>query len=61
MASLALSNAFLVAVFFLGVALVVLWIALPFAVFGVKSLLRELLGEVRRTNELLERGLPPKR
>jgi hypothetical protein len=36
-----------------GVALVVAWIVLPFAVIGTKPLLRELLEETRHTNELL--------
>jgi heme exporter protein D len=35
------------------VILVVCWIALPFAVLGTKPLLRELLREQRRTNDLL--------
>lgn len=51
------SNAFggslmLVAVIF-GIVLLVCWIVLPFAVIGTKGLLRELLQEQRRTNELL--------
>jgi hypothetical protein len=37
----------------LGTLLVLLWIALPFAVFGSKPLLRSLLREQQRTNELL--------
>jgi uncharacterized protein YoxC len=31
----------------------VLWILLPFAVFGTKDLIREQLAEQKRTNELL--------
>lgn len=31
----------------------ILWILVPFAVFGIKPLLRELIAEQRRTNELL--------
>jgi hypothetical protein len=31
----------------------VLWVLLPFAVFGSKPLLRELLAEQKQTNELL--------
>ena len=31
----------------------VLWILVPFAVFGIKPLLRQLLEEQRRTNQLL--------
>jgi ABC-type spermidine/putrescine transport system permease subunit I len=36
------------------VILVVVWIALPFAVFGIKPLLQVLIDEQRRTNDLLE-------
>jgi hypothetical protein len=43
----------MVAVGFL-VVLTVLWIILPFALFGTKALLRELIAEVRKTNMLLE-------
>lgn len=35
--------------------LLVAWIVLPFAVLGTKPLLRELVSEQRRTNELLAR------
>jgi hypothetical protein len=31
----------------------ILWICMPFAIFGTKPLLRELLAEQRRTNQLL--------
>lgn len=51
-------------IWILGIVLVVVWILLPFAVFGVKPLLRELLREQRRTNELLielRPGAPPAR
>lgn len=37
------------------VALIVLWVLLPFAVFGIKDRLTRLLHEQRRTNALLER------
>jgi heme exporter protein D len=39
----------------IAVALVVavLWIFLPFAVFGMKDILRDLVNEQRRTNQLL--------
>lgn len=36
-----------------GVILSILWILVPFAVFGIKGLLRQLIVEQRRTNELL--------
>ncbi|MBI5016693.1 MAG: hypothetical protein HZB55_14555 [Deltaproteobacteria bacterium] len=46
--------------FGLGVTLLALWIALPFAVFGVKSALRDLLVAQRETNRLLAGlGRPP--
>lgn len=48
----------LMAVAWLGLlVLVVVWIVLPFAVFGLKPLLRELIREQRRTNELLEKAI----
>jgi biopolymer transport protein ExbB/TolQ len=37
-----------------GVVLLILWLFLPFAVFGMKDILRELRNEQRRTNQLLE-------
>jgi len=37
-----------------GLILSVLWILVPFAVFGVKSLLHSLIAEQRRTNQMLE-------
>jgi hypothetical protein len=41
------------------VVLAVCWLILPFAVLGVKPLLRQLIAEQQRTNELLARGEPP--
>ena len=38
--------------------LVICWILLPFAMFGTKPLLRQLLAEAKRTNAILERRLP---
>ena len=38
----------------LAVVMVVCWIVLPFAIIGTKPLLRQLLKEQPRTNELLE-------
>lgn len=41
---------------FLAVGVVlVLWIFMPFSVFGLKGQIRQLAAEQRRTNELLER------
>ncbi len=34
--------------------LVLIWIALPFYVFGIKDLLREVIEEQKKTNELLK-------
>jgi hypothetical protein len=31
----------------------ILWICMPFAIFGTKPILRELLAEQRKTNKLL--------
>jgi hypothetical protein len=37
-----------------GIALLIAWILLPFAMFGLKGRIRELIDETRRTNTLLE-------
>jgi len=42
-----------------GIILAIAWIILPFALFGTKPLLRELIVEVRRTNSLLEQRRAP--
>jgi len=36
------------------VLLAVLWILVPFAIFGIKPLLKQLIAEQRRTNEALQ-------
>ena len=51
-----MSVMYLVAVI-LAIVLLVCWIVLPFAVIGTKPLLRDLLHEQRRTNELLTKQL----
>lgn len=38
----------------LGVAGLILWIVLPFSVFGIKGLIKEAIQEQKRTNELLK-------
>jgi hypothetical protein len=43
----------------LALLVAVLWILLPFAVFGLKGLLRDAIAQQRRTNELLERMAAP--
>jgi hypothetical protein len=35
------------------VLIAILWILMPFAIFGTKDLLRELIREQKRTNEIL--------
>lgn len=37
----------------LGLVIAVLWILMPFAIFGTKDLLRELIREQKKTNEIL--------
>ena len=41
-----------------GIVLAVCWIILPFALIGTKPLLRELIAEMRRNNQLLDQRLP---
>ncbi len=36
------------------VIIAILWILLPFAVFGIKDLARDMIAEQRRTNKMLE-------
>ena len=45
----------------LSVAILVLWVLLPFAVFGIKRRLDSLIWHQRRTNELIEqtKDFPP--
>lgn len=46
----------IVAIFVL--VLAICWIVLPFALIGTKPLLRQLIAETKRTNDLLDRRLP---
>jgi len=52
--------AFSVVAVIFGIVLLICWIVLPFALIGTKPLLRQLISEQRKTNELLElrRGAP---
>lgn len=43
----------LVALVLLALLLAVLWILMPFAIFGTKDVLRAMLKEQKRTNEIL--------
>jgi len=36
------------------IVLAILWICMPFAIFGTKPLLHELLAEQKKTNKLLQ-------
>lgn len=40
-------------VWLFGLVLLIAWIALPFAMFGIKPLLRELIAATKETNKLL--------
>lgn len=42
----------------LGLVLAVLWIFVPFAIFGMKPLLQNILTELRRANALAEARAP---
>ncbi|KAF1701691.1 hypothetical protein [Pseudoxanthomonas suwonensis] len=46
-------NVLMIAAGIFALILTVLWILVPFAVFGIKPLLRQLIAEQRRTNDLL--------
>lgn len=48
----------LVILFFL-IVLAILWLLVPFAIFGIKGLLRDLIQEQRRTNALLSGMVGP--
>jgi len=47
----------------IGALLGLLWLFVPFAIFGIKGLLQQIVAEQRRTNEILSRvhgeRLPP--
>ncbi|MBI5875256.1 MAG: hypothetical protein HZB81_05340 [Deltaproteobacteria bacterium] len=50
----AMMGAFGIVFILLLFVLMAIWIALPFSVFGIKDLLREIAEEQKKTNELLE-------
>ncbi|MGJ7499883.1 hypothetical protein ACSFBF_05945 [Variovorax sp. ZT5P49] len=37
-----------------GILVAILWVLMPFAIFGTKDLLRTLIQEQKRTNDLLQ-------
>ena len=56
----AMMGAFGLLFFLLLVILLILWVALPFSIFGIKDLIREAIEEQKKTNELLQRLLEEK-
>lgn len=50
---LILLAAFMIFFLFAGAVALVLWIMVPFSVFGIKGLVREAIAEQRETNRLL--------
>lgn len=47
----AMTGFFGLALIVLGVLVAILWIFLPFAIFGTKDILREILAELKQINE----------
>ena len=56
----AMMGAFGLLFFLLLVILLILWVALPFSIFGIKDLIREAIEEQKKTNELLKNLLEKK-
>lgn len=54
-----MSQGLIVALVIVGLFVAVLWVLLPFAVFGLKPLMREALAELRAVRAALERLRPP--
>jgi hypothetical protein len=52
-----LGGLYTIAVLFV-IVLAICWIILPFALIGTKPLLRQLLAEMKRNNDLLDQRLP---
>ena len=42
----------------IGIVIMIMWIVLPFAIFGIKPLMHKLIAEVQKTNELLKHRPP---
>jgi len=45
--------------FVLGLVLAVLWILVPFAIFGIKPVLQDILRELRKANAIAEARTSP--
>jgi len=56
----AMMGAFGLLFFLLLFILLILWVALPFSIFGIKDLIREAIEDQKKTNELLQRLLEEK-
>ena len=56
----AMMGAFGLLFFLLLFILLILWVALPFSIFGIKDLIREAIEEHKKTNELLKNLLEKK-
>jgi len=56
----AMMGAFGLLFFLLLFILLILWVALPFSIFGIKDLIREAIEEQKKTNELLKNLLEKK-
>jgi predicted membrane protein len=56
----AMMGAFGIVFIVLFFVLLAIWIALPFSIFGVKDLIREVIEEQKKTNELLKNLLKEK-
>ena len=56
----AMMGAFGLLFFLLLFILLILWVVLPFSIFGIKDLIREAIEEQKKTNELLKNLLEKK-
>lgn len=54
MPSVVFGSVFFLALVGVCLLIAILWILMPFAIFGTKDLLRQLIREQRKTNELLQ-------
>lgn len=54
MSGTAFGATIMLALMLFGILVAILWVLMPFAIFGTKDLLRTLIQEQKRTNELLQ-------
>jgi Na+-transporting methylmalonyl-CoA/oxaloacetate decarboxylase gamma subunit len=50
-----MDNAAMLLIWGFGLVLAVLWLLVPFAIFGIKPLLQQILAEQRRANAIADR------